>query len=137
MKFLSQAISDLAVLIRSMGPELHSGVYAYCVVPKGTDVSDLSPVATVAESEGLTVVLPEERAVQAGLAVRFRAAWITLTVHSDLEAVGLTAAFAGALGRAGVSCNVIAGTYHDHIFVPVEKAQTALAALEALQREAP
>lgn len=130
------AISDLAVLIRSMGPQLQSGVYAYCVVPGGSDVSALSPVATIAESEGLTVVLPEEQAVQAGLAVRLRAAWITLTVHSDLEAVGLTAAFAGALGRAGISCNVIAGTYHDHIFVPVEKAQTALAALEALQQEA-
>ena len=134
---MSKAISKLAVLISSMGPELHPGVYAYCVVPKGADVSALSPVATVVESEGLTLVLPEEDAIQAGLAVLFRAAWITLTVHSDLEAVGLTAAFAGALGRAGISCNVIAGTYHDHIFVPVEKAQAALAALKALQREAP
>lgn len=136
MKLMSQAISDLAVLIRSMEPGLHSGVYAYCVVPMGTDVSALSPVATVAESEGLTLVLPEEQAIQAGFAVRFRAAWITLTVHSDLEAVGLTAAFASALGRAGVSCNVVAGTYHDHIFVPVGKAQAALAALKALQQEA-
>ena len=136
MSVMSPAVSDLAVLIRSMGPELHPGVFAYCVVPKGSDVSVLSPVATVAESEGLTLVLPEEQAVQAGLAVRFRAAWITLTVHSDLEAVGLTAAFAGALGRAGISCNVIAGTYHDHIFVPVEKAQAALDALQALQQQA-
>lgn len=65
----------------------------------------------------------------------FRAAWITLTVHSDLQAVGFTAAFAGALGRAGISCNVVAGAFHDHIFVPVEQAQEALAALKALQRE--
>ena len=45
------------------------------------------------------------------LSVLFRAAWISLTVHSDLEAVGLTAAFSTALGQAGVSCNVVAGAF--------------------------
>jgi hypothetical protein len=64
----------------------------------------------------------------------FRAAWITLTVHSDLQAVGLTAAFAGVLGRAGIGCNVVAGAYHDHIFVPLELAQSAMTALKALQQ---
>jgi uncharacterized protein len=132
---MSNAISNLAVLLRSMEPELHAGVYVYCVVPQGTNISALSPVATVSESEGLTLVLPEEQAINAGLSVLFRAAWITLTVHSDLQAVGLTAAFAGALGQAGISCNVVAGAFHDHIFVPVEQAQQALAALKALQRE--
>ncbi len=131
---MSQGISDLGVLISTMSPELHPGVYVYCVVPQGTDVAALSPVATVAEPEGLTLVLPEEQAIRAGLEVVFRAAWITLTVHSDLQAVGLTAAFAGALGRAGIGCNVVAGAYHDHIFVPLELAQSAMAALEALQQ---
>lgn len=133
---MGQAVSDLATLLRSMEPELHAGVYAYCVAPHGTDVSALSPVATVAEAEGLTLVLPEAQAVQAGYTVLFRAAWITLTVHSDLQAVGLTAAFSTALGQAGISCNVVAGAYHDHIFVPVEQAQPAMAALRALQQAA-
>lgn len=132
---MGNAISNLAVLLRSMEPWLHDGVYAHCVVPHGFDLSALSPVATVTESEGLTLVLPEAEAVRAGLSVRLRAAWITLTVHSDLQAVGLTAAFASALGQAGVSCNVVAGAFHDHLFVPVEQAQRALSALEALQRE--
>lgn len=131
---MSKPISDRAVLLRSLEPELHDGVYAYCVVPSGADIVGLAPVATVSESEGLTVVLPEEEAVNAGLSVLFRAAWITLSVHSDLQAVGLTAAFAGALGEAGISCNVVAGAYHDHIFVPLEQAQHALAALRALQQ---
>ncbi len=131
---MNKAVSDLAMLLRSMEPELHTGVYAYCVAPHGTDLSALSPVATVSESEGLTLILPEAQAVQAGFAVLFRAAWITLTVHSDLQAVGLTAAFATALGQAGISCNVVAGAYHDHIFVPVEQAKSALAALKALQQ---
>lgn len=135
MAAMNDAISNLAVLLRSIEPALHAGTYAYCVVPHGADLSALSPVATVAESEGLTLVLPEDQAIQAGLSVLFRAAWITLTVHSDLHAVGLTAAFATALGRAGISCNVIAGAFHDHIFVPVEQAQQALEALRALQSD--
>jgi hypothetical protein len=132
---MNKAISNLAVLIKSMKPELNNGIFAYCVVPLGTDVSTLSPVATISEREGLTLVLPEEQAIRANLPVLFRAGWITLTVHSDLQAVGLTAAFAGALGRAGISCNVIAGAYHDHIFVPVEQSRRALEALNALQEE--
>jgi uncharacterized protein len=132
---MSKAISNLAVLLRSMEPELHGGVYAYCVVPREANITGLSPVATVFEAEGLTLVLPEEQATNAGLSVLFRTAWITLTVHSDLQAVGLTAAFASALGQAGISCNVVAGAYHDHIFVPVEQAQQALAALRSLQQE--
>ena len=132
---MKKAISNLAVLLSSMAPVLHAGIYAYCVVPHGADTSALSPVATVSESEGLTLVLPEEQAILASLPVLFRAAWITLTVHSDLQAIGLTAAFAGALGEAGIGCNVVAGAFHDHIFVPVEQAHQAVAALKALQQE--
>lgn len=130
------AISDLNLLLQSMQPVLHEGVYAYCVVPHGTELQGLSPVVTVTEAEGLTLVLPEQQALNAGLAILFRAAWITLTVHSDLQAVGLTAAFATALGKADISCNVGAGAYHDHIFVPVEKAESAMDTLRALQRGA-
>jgi len=133
---MSKAISNLAVLLKSMEPTLHAGVYAYCVVPHGSVISAFTPVATVSESEGLTLILPMEQAIQAGLTMIFRASWITLTVHSDLQAIGLTAAFANALGKAGISCNVVAGAFHDHIFVPVEQGQQALAALKALQLEA-
>ena|SRR5437868_6388894 len=132
---MSMAISNLAVLLASMDPVLHSGTYAYCVVAHEADVSGFSPVATVRELEGLTLVLPEEQAIKAGLPVLFRAGWITLTVHSDLQAIGLTAAFSSALGQAGISCNVVAGAFHDHIFVPVEQSQSALAALRRLAAE--
>ena len=74
--------------------------------------------------------------MELGLPVVFTAAWITLTVHSDLSAVGLTAAFSQALARAGISCNVVAGVCHDHLFVPVGQAQDALDALRALARSA-
>lgn len=132
---MSQVSSDLAELLATLEPTRHPGEFAYCVVPHGADVSAFSPVATVSEPEGLTLILPEAQAARAGLPVRLRVAWITLSVQSDLEAVGLTAAFASDLGNAGVACNVVAGAFHDHIFVPVDQADLALATLKALQRD--
>src|SRR5262245_43976296 len=108
---MTSPISNLAALLSSMEPVLRDGVYVYCVVPHDADVTALSPVVTVREPEGLTLVVPEQQAIEAGLPVLFRAAWIMLTVHSDLHAVGLTAAFSGALGQAGISCNVVAGAH--------------------------
>jgi len=129
----STPISDLAVLLASMQPELHAGTWAWCALPPGTPTDGVDAVATMREAEGLAVVVAEAEALARGWAIAFRSAWITLTVHSDLAAVGLTAAFARALGEAGISCNVIAGVHHDHLFVPVGRAADAMAALRALQ----
>lgn len=114
---------------------LHEGVYAYCLVPPSTDVSSVPVLATFREDEGMTVITEESEAVRAKLPILFRAAWITLRVRSDLQAVGLTAAFSRALAEAGISCNVFAAACHDHIFVPVERADAAMARLKALWRE--
>ena len=130
---MSKAISDLTVLLRTMEPVLNEGVYVYSVVPLSTDLSAVPAVATFREVEGLTLITTEAEAARAGLPVLFRAAWITLNVQSDLQAVGLTAAFSRALSDAGISCNVVAAAFHDHIFVPVELAHEALACLRALQ----
>ena len=59
---------------------------------------------------------------------------ITLTVHSALEGVGLTAAVAGALAQAGIACNVVAGYHHDHLFVPWDRREEALAILQRLSQ---
>jgi hypothetical protein len=80
------------------------------------------------------VVIAESEATSRGIPILFRAAWITLTAHSDLRAIGLTAAFSAALSKAGISCNVIAGAHHDHIFVPETQAAEAIAVLKELQR---
>lgn len=131
-----QPISDLDTLLARMQPVLASGRYAFVAVPAGVAVDPASVIATVREAEGLSAVMPESQAVAMGLPVAFVAAWITLTVHSDLAAVGLTAAVSSALARAGVSCNVIAGVHHDHLFVPVEQAARAMAVLSGLQHGA-
>ncbi|MFL6697867.1 MAG: ACT domain-containing protein [Vitreoscilla sp.] len=129
----SAPISDLATLLASMRPELHDGIWAWCSLPVGASAQGAATVATMREAEGLTVVVAESDALTHGWPVLFRSAWITLAVHSDLAAVGLTAAFARALGDAGISCNVIAGVHHDHLFVPVERAADAMTALLTLQ----
>ncbi|NVO06869.1 MAG: ACT domain-containing protein [Rhodoferax sp.] len=129
-------ISNLSVLIASMEPVLNDGTYAFASVPHGTATAHIPAVATMREAEGMTLVMAEQLAQEMGLAILFRCAWITLNVHSDLNAVGLTAAFAKALGDAGISCNVVAGAYHDHLFVPVDAAARAMAALQQLQQSA-
>ncbi|MGK0170517.1 MAG: hypothetical protein ACI9W2_002243, partial [Gammaproteobacteria bacterium] len=57
---------------------------------------------------------------------------ITLTVHSSLDTIGLTAAVSSKFAEHGVSANVIARYYHDHIFVQSECAEHAIAALSEL-----
>lgn len=123
---------DLRTLLSGMRPELHEGTYVFCTVDAATVPAGTAPVATVLEPEGLTLVLRQEDADAAGLAYDYTAGWITLRIHSALDAVGLTAAFASELGAHGLSCNVIIGYHHDHLFVAADRAAEAVAVLEGL-----
>jgi len=122
--------SQLNELIASMRPRLDPEVYVWATAPRVPD--GVEPVATLREAEGVTVVLTAAEAKRWGLENTFPSARITLEVHSALDAVGLTAAFASALAEVGISANVIAGYHHDHIFVPFDRAADAMAALERL-----
>jgi hypothetical protein len=84
------------------------------------------------EKEGVSVILPKKLADERQLQYSFIASWITLMVQSSLEAVGLTAAVSKALADANISCNVVAGYYHDHIFVARKDAERAIRILEAV-----
>ncbi|MEV7403466.1 ACT domain-containing protein [Streptomyces sp. NPDC091267] len=129
------AEKDLRTLLSDLRPELHPGRYVFVTVPDGVVPAGTAPVVTVGEAEGLTLVLAEAEAAAAGLAYSYVAGWITLRVHSALEAVGLTAAVSLALTDAGISCNVVAGFHHDHLFVPRDRAAEAVAVLQALAAE--
>ena len=122
----------LATLLRSMSPHLNEGDYVFCTLPDARIPPACEVIGSFREQEGLTLIVERQQAEQAGLAFEYVAAWITLNVHSALEAVGLTAAFASALGKAGISCNVIAGYYHDHLFVGRADAERAMAVLRQL-----
>jgi hypothetical protein len=122
---------DLVRLLRGMKPVLSPEAYGYAIWAS-KDCPDWA-FATVAEAEGLTVVAPLDRIRASGM-VSEPWARISLAVESDLAAVGLTAAFATALGERGISCNVIAGFHHDHLFVQWDRRDEAVLALEALSR---
>ncbi|NIG55436.1 ACT domain-containing protein [Chitinophaga sp. Cy-1792] len=127
--------NNLRHLLKHMKPELNKGTYVFCTMP-GIEQLDISQAVFVfREKEGWTVVLEQPYAKMLGLEYTFVAAWITLTVHSSLEAVGLTAAFSQALSGNGISCNVVAAYHHDHIFVPAADAAKAMAVLAALSEQ--
>lgn len=130
------AVRDLQTLLAAMDPVLNDGVFVFARLPDNITLPAGAVVASIREAEGLSVIVDARVAENEGLHAGFRCAWITLNVHSDLAAVGLTAAFATALASAGISCNVVAGTIHDHLFVPHAMAQSALAVLRGLQQAA-
>jgi uncharacterized protein len=125
---------DLDRLLATMEPELRPGRYVFASV--GEVPVDCDPVVLVREAEGTTLVLEQAEADGLGLPYEYVAAMISLRVHSALDAVGLTAAVATALAEAGMSCNVVAGYFHDHLFVPYERRAEAVDLLRA-RRQAP
>lgn len=124
--------NDLPTLLRDMAPHHNPGEYVFCSMGAGERIPANDLIGTFREREGLTVILAKQRADELRLPYSTTLAWITLTVHSDLEAVGLTAAVSHALAEAGISCNVVAAYYHDHLFVPVKDSARALAILQKL-----
>lgn len=126
--------TDLKKLLQNMKPELNPGKYVFCLIDSYEKAASLSPVCIFQEKEGVTIILSKDQADAAGLSYSSVCAWITLTVHSSLEAVGLTAAFSKALTEANISCNAVAAYYHDHIFVPVHDAEHAMNVLAALTK---
>jgi hypothetical protein len=124
-------IKELETLLQSMSPKLQAGEFVFCTVEKAlSEVVPLQPIATFMEQEGLTVIVEKQQAEQASLEFDGVFKLITLTVHSSLDAVGLTAAVATKLAEYGISANVVAAFYHDHIFVQTDKAEQAMAALK-------
>jgi len=130
--------TDLRVMLASVKVSRRDDWYCF-VTSAAAEISESEMAtlsewaeATVREAEGLSLVVPVERARAHGLEPEFIAAWLTLEVHSSLAAVGLTAAFSRALADQGISCNVIAGFHHDHLLVPADRCDAAVAAIERL-----
>lgn len=127
-------MTDLGELLSHMQPALLPGEFVYVSLPNGAygDGAELCPVASCVEKEGLSLTVPRERADAAGLAYDGVFRLISLSVHSSLEAVGLTAAISTTLAQHQISANIIAGHYHDHLLVPAGCAEDALNALASI-----
>ncbi|MFH1285763.1 MAG: ACT domain-containing protein [Candidatus Micrarchaeota archaeon] len=129
------AIKDLKKLLKKMEPKLAKGEFVFCSVSeKKMRALELKSVLEFKEKEGVTLVL-EKKTADAN-ALEYSGVWalITLSVYSDLNAVGLLAKVTGALARAGIPANLVSAYHHDHVFVPRAKAKKALKALEVLSQ---
>jgi len=124
--------TDLQKLLEGMQPMLNKGEFVFCILDSTQTANALDPLCIFQEEEGVTVIIPKQQADNAALPYSVVCAWITLTVHSSLEAVGLTAAVSNALTEENISCNVVAAYHHDHIFVSIQDAQRAMTVLEKI-----
>jgi hypothetical protein len=123
-------VSDSQAMIAGMAPVLDNQSYVFSVLADDEGLPETA-LAVVREAEGTTVVLPTGLEGDPESFAR-----ITLQVHSDLQGVGLTAAVSNALAGQGIACNVIAGFYHDHLFVPWDRRDEALQILRELSESA-
>ncbi|QOG04257.1 ACT domain-containing protein [Flavobacterium sp. MDT1-60] len=122
---------DLQILLKSMKPEHNSGDYVFCKVDKLGNLNLDEVEMFFKEKEAITLILKKEIAEKLKFEYSMTMSWITLSVHSSLEAVGLTAAFSKALSDNGISCNVVAAFYHDHIFVGKKDTEKAMQILKS------
>ena len=128
-------ITDLQTLIGSMEPVLKPGEYVFTTFNDidWRQIADLQPISVFKEDEGISLVVDRKTADENKIPYDSVFRLISLHVHSSLDAVGLTAAFSTALGNADISANVVAAYYHDHIFVPTDKAEKALNVLQGMR----
>ena len=125
--------TDLSRMLASLRIERRDEPVTVVTAPAPVGLGD-GVGALVEEDEGTTVVVSISEAERRGWPIEFRAAWLTVSVHSSLEAVGLTAALSSVLADRGIACNVVAGYHHDHLLVPLDRADEAIECLQALAR---
>ena len=119
-------------ILKKLNPKLNDGEYVFCSVDNIEKIDYNKILGSFKEKEGISIIISKKEAVNLRLSFSFIAAWITLRVYSSLEDVGLTAAFSNALNKNGISCNVISGYYHDHIFVNINDKDKAMNILKNL-----
>ncbi len=124
--------TNLNTLLKTMKPKLNMGEFVFCSAKNLSTVDINEALLIFKEEEAITIIIKKETADKLKLDYSFISSWITLTVHSSLEAVGLTAAFSKALSENNISCNVVAAFYHDHIFVDIKDAEKAMRVLTKL-----
>lgn len=118
--------TNLNILLKSLKPSLNKGSYVFISVKDIQHISRDIILFEFKEKEGITIILEQAKADELNFKYEFVASWITLTVHSALNAVGLTAAVSTALTTYNISCNVVAAYYHDHIFVATKDTEQAM-----------
>jgi len=125
---------NLDILLSEMRPALIDGVFVFCTVPPEYSYAKLEPELMFREDEGVTLVVRRDCAEQNNIPYQFPSRKISILIHSSLEAVGLMAALATSLAAEKISVNPVSAYYHDHLFVPADRAEDALNALLRLSQ---
>ncbi|MGD9913358.1 MAG: ACT domain-containing protein [Rhizobiaceae bacterium] len=129
--------TNLTRLLATMRPRMQPNYFLFVTLPHGEPVPDaIDPVMVFWEDEGRTLIVEHQAAARAGLAGTFLSRMITLDVHSSLDAVGFLAAITARLAAHGMPVNPVSAYHHDHLFVPADREEEAVALLERLAREA-
>lgn len=131
---------DLSKLLSSLHVVRRDGIWRFETIASDqsswAELISLRSVRDIAmlfqETEGLTVIT----AASENTSKDNQWAWLELSVYSDLQAVGFLAAVAQALSKADIPCNAVAAFHHDHIFVPIDRADDAIVAIHALREDA-
>jgi hypothetical protein len=131
-----QPVKELELLLASMNPALEEGEFVF--VSFHPDAQPGPPpegvIGTFREKEGMTWILRRDEAERRGLAAAFICRMITLSVVSDLEAVGFLARISSELATRRISVNVVSAYHHDYLFVPASRAAEAMEVLFQLQQ---
>ena len=127
--------TDLNILLESLEPSLNLGSYVFISLKDINEILREDILFEFKEAEGITILLSKDKADKYNLDYEFVASWITLKVHSALDAIGLTAAVSSALTKHNISCNVVAAYYHDHIFVRKKDTKKAMEVLSEFSRK--
>lgn len=125
--------THLPTILARLEVDVRAGTFAVITRRAPDAACEAVAQARIAEVEGVTYVVPEDFARAQGDPPGFIAAWLSLRVHSALNAVGVTAAVSGVLAEHGIACNVLAGFHHDHLLVPAARRDDAIAAIRSLR----
>lgn len=116
-----------------MNPKLNDEEFVFCSISENCfSQLEIIPILIFREKEGVSLILTRKDADLNSLVYTGVWSWITLSVHSDLAAIGFLATITDKLAKSGISVNVVSAFYHDHLFVPLEQAQKAIILLEDL-----
>jgi len=133
--------TSLSTLLTTLHPTLHPSTFVFITLPHH-DFTASFPIPFTSiqllfrEAEGITLVTDLLLAQQHDFQYQFRSRMITLDVHSSLDAVGFIAVVASRLADQGISTNPVSGYYHDHLFVPENRAEDAVKVLKTIAEEA-